>query len=144
MAKARMIEAPAPPDDRPIEEIWVEYKRTYSEELRNRLMENYLPLVKYNAERIHAKLPEEVDIDDLMSAGIFGLMDTIDAFDMERGIKFETYCARVSGERSSTSCARWTGCRVWCAPAPARLKGHARAWRWRWAARPPTMNCLRR
>jgi len=98
MAKARMIEVPAPPDDRPIEEIWVEYKRTYSEELRNRLMENYLPLVKYSAERIHTKLPDEVDIEDLMSAGIFGLMDTIDAFDMERGIKFETYCApRIRG-----------------------------------------------
>ncbi len=98
MAKVKMIETPAPPDDRPISEIWVEYKRTGTEQLRNRLMENYLSLVKYNAERIHAKLPEEVDIEDLMSAGIFGLMDTIDAFDMERGIKFETYCApRIRG-----------------------------------------------
>ena len=98
MAKVRMIETPAPPDDRPISEIWVEYKRTGTEELRNRLMENYLPLVKYNAERIHAKLPEEVDIEDLMSAGIFGLMDTIESFDMSRGIKFETYCApRIRG-----------------------------------------------
>ena len=98
MAKLKAIETPAPPDDRPIEEIWIEYKRTGTEELRNRLMENYLPLVKYNAERIHTKLPDEVDVEDLMSAGIFGLMDTIDAFDMERGIKFETYCApRIRG-----------------------------------------------
>ncbi len=98
MAKVKAIETPAPPDDRPIEEIWAEYKRTGTEELRNRLMEHYLPLVKYNAERIHAKLPDEVDIEDLMSAGIFGLMDTIDAFDIERGIKFETYCApRIRG-----------------------------------------------
>ncbi len=98
MAKVKAIEVPAPPDDRSIEEIWVEYKRTGTEELRNRLLENYLSLVKYNAERIHAKLPEEVDIEDLMSAGIFGLMDTIDSFDMSRGIKFETYCApRIRG-----------------------------------------------
>src|SRR5690606_20721810 len=72
---------------------WDDYKRTGDEVLRNRLMEHYLPLVKYNAERIHSKLPDEVDVEDLMSAGIFGLMDAIDAFDMERGVKFETYCA---------------------------------------------------
>ena len=82
----------------PIEEVWLEYKRTGTETLRNRLMENYLPLVKYNAERIHSKLPDEVDIEDLMSAGVFGLMDTIDSFDLDRGVKFETYCApRIRG-----------------------------------------------
>src|SRR5690606_1310372 len=56
------------------------------------------PLVKYNAERIHTKLPDEVDLDDLKQAGIFGLMDAIDAFNLERGVKFETYCApRIRG-----------------------------------------------
>ena len=61
-------------------------------------MENYLHLVRYNAERIHVKLPDEVELDDLMSAGIFGLMDAIAAFDLERGVKFETYCApRIRG-----------------------------------------------
>jgi len=79
-------------------EVWIEYKKTADEKSRNRLMENYLPLVKYSADRIHTKLPDEVDVDDLMSAGIFGLMDAIDAFDMERGVKFETYCApRIRG-----------------------------------------------
>ncbi|MBN2448518.1 MAG: FliA/WhiG family RNA polymerase sigma factor, partial [Phycisphaerae bacterium] len=62
------------------------------------LMEHYLYLVRYNAERIGAKLPDEVDVDDLMSAGIFGLMDALDAFELERGVKFETYCApRIRG-----------------------------------------------
>jgi len=85
-------------DDRPIKEVWVEYKKTGTEELRNSLMEHFLPLVKYNAERIHQKLPDEVDVEDLMSAGIFGLMDAIDAYDMDRGVKFETYCApRIRG-----------------------------------------------
>jgi RNA polymerase sigma factor for flagellar operon FliA len=84
--------------ENPILDVWPEYKKTGTEELRNQLMEHYLPLVKYNAERIYAKLPDEVDIDDLMSAGIFGLMDAIDAFDLERGVKFETYCApRIRG-----------------------------------------------
>jgi RNA polymerase sigma factor for flagellar operon FliA len=81
-----------------IGEIWINYKKRSTEELRNVLLENYLPLVRYNAERIKKKLPDEIDVEDLMSAGIFGLMDAIDAFDMERGVKFETYCApRIRG-----------------------------------------------
>ena len=83
---------------RDIKEVWQEYQRTKSEKLRNYLMEQYLHLVRYNAERIHVKLPDEVELDDLMSAGIFGLMDAIAAFDMDRGVKFETYCApRIRG-----------------------------------------------
>ena len=101
MARSRAPQrpiAPPPRDDTPIEEIWKRYRKHPSEELRNRLMENYLPLVRYNAERVHTKLPDEVDVEDLMSAGIFGLMDAIDAFDLNRGVKFETYCApRIRG-----------------------------------------------
>ena len=83
---------------RDIKQVWIEYKKTKTEALRNTLMENYLHLVRYNAERIHVKLPDEVELDDLMSAGIFGLMDAIAAFDLERGVKFETYCApRIRG-----------------------------------------------
>jgi len=79
-------------------DVWTEYKRTGDGRLRNQLMENYLRIVKYNAERISTKLPDEVDVDDLVSAGIFGLMDAIEAFDLSRGIKFETYCApRIRG-----------------------------------------------
>lgn len=81
-----------------IKQVWIDYKRNKSESLRNRLMEHYLPLVRYNAERVHVKLPDEVELDDLISAGIFGLMDAIEAFDLERGVKFETYCApRIRG-----------------------------------------------
>jgi len=81
-----------------IAEVWVAYQQERSEILRNRLMEQYLSLVKYNADRIYAKLPDEVELDDLISAGIFGLKDAIEAFDMSRGVKFETYCApRVRG-----------------------------------------------
>ena len=85
------------PED--IERLWVEFKRDSSnQELRNRLVEIYLPLVKYNGERIWARLPEGVELDDLVSAGVFGLMDAIDAFDLSRGVKFETYCVpRIRG-----------------------------------------------
>lgn len=84
--------------DTDVSKVWIQYKKKATEQLRNQLMERYLSLVKYNAERVHAKLPDEVDVDDLMSAGIFGLMDAIDAFDLSRGVKFETYCApRIRG-----------------------------------------------
>jgi RNA polymerase sigma factor for flagellar operon FliA len=54
--------------------------------------------VRYTAERMHMKLPAEVEVDDLMSAGLFGLMDAINAFDPDRGVKFETYCTqRIRG-----------------------------------------------
>ena len=78
--------------------LWREYKATGSRQVRNVLMEKYLHIVKYNAERIGAKLPDEIDNDDLISAGLFGLIGAIDAFDLGRGVKFETYCApRIRG-----------------------------------------------
>ena len=82
-----------------VEQLWIEFKRdTDNHELRNRLVEIYLPLVKYNGERIWSRLPEGVELDDLISAGVFGLMDAIDAFDLSRGVKFETYCVpRIRG-----------------------------------------------
>ena len=82
-----------------IQDVWRRYKADRSQkELRNRLVERYLPLVKYNGERIWARLPEGVELDDLISAGVFGLMDAIDAFDLTRGVKFETYCVpRIRG-----------------------------------------------
>jgi len=85
------------PED--VEQLWIEFKQDMSnQELRNRLVEIYLPLVRYNGERIWARLPEGVELDDLISAGVFGLMDAIDAFDLSRGVKFETYCVpRIRG-----------------------------------------------
>jgi RNA polymerase sigma factor for flagellar operon FliA len=61
-------------------------------------MEHYLYIVKYTADRISSKLPEKVEVDDLISAGIFGLKDAIEAFDPTRNVKFETYCSpRIRG-----------------------------------------------
>ena len=82
-----------------IAQVWQDFKRDQSnQDLRNALIERFLPLVRYNAERVWAKLPDGVDVNDLISAGVFGLMDAIEAFDLERGVKFETYCVpRIRG-----------------------------------------------
>ncbi|MHC4636308.1 MAG: FliA/WhiG family RNA polymerase sigma factor [Planctomycetota bacterium] len=81
-----------------ISKVWDEFHKTHSEESRNMLMEHYTYLVKYTAERLYSKLPDKIELDDLISAGLFGLMDAIDAFDPERGVKFETYCSpRIRG-----------------------------------------------
>jgi RNA polymerase sigma factor for flagellar operon FliA len=81
-----------------LDPIWHEFKLNATRVLRNQLVEKYFPIVKYNADRISAKLPDEVETDDLVSAGVFGLVDAIESFDLERGVKFETYCApRIRG-----------------------------------------------
>jgi RNA polymerase sigma factor for flagellar operon FliA len=81
-----------------IDQVWEQFHETHDDYYRNLLMERYRDIVRYAAERLHAKLPDKVELDDLISAGIFGLMDAIDAFDPERGVKFETYCsARIKG-----------------------------------------------
>jgi RNA polymerase sigma factor for flagellar operon FliA len=78
--------------------VWAEFHKTRSDTARNMLTEHYLPLVKYTADRLYSKLPDEVDLDDLISAGCDGLRDAIENFDRDRGVKFETYCTtRVRG-----------------------------------------------
>jgi len=92
----------------PTEELWILYRRQASrrgaqegkrlEELRNALIERHYPLVRYIAERLLQTLPKSIELDDLVSAGLFGLMDAIRGFDASRGIKFKTYCStRVRG-----------------------------------------------
>ncbi len=87
-----------PIDRETADRLWSAYRRSASEANRNVLMEFYLPVVRYNAQRVHAKLPESVELGDLMSSGTFGLADAIAGFDPGREIKFETYCApRIRG-----------------------------------------------
>ena len=86
----------------PPEQLWRDFKKSCEgerrESLRNQLVEQYLPLVRYTAERVLAKLPNHVELDDLMSAGIFGLIDAIEGYDLTREVKFKTYCSmRIRG-----------------------------------------------
>ena len=81
-----------------IPELWQEYKSTQSVDARNRLVLHYSPLVKYVAGRVSSGLPHNVEQADLVSYGMFGLIDAIDKFELERGFKFETYAiARIRG-----------------------------------------------
>ncbi|MBX3459428.1 MAG: FliA/WhiG family RNA polymerase sigma factor [Planctomycetes bacterium] len=80
------------------QKLWDRFKRSSQEADRNALIETYLPLVRITAERMHSKLPSHVEVDELIQAGVFGLMDAIDGFDPERGVKFEVYAkTRISG-----------------------------------------------
>ncbi len=78
--------------------IWKQYKKEGSQESREKLILNYAPLVKYVAGRVSSGLPPNIEYADLVSYGIFGLIDAIEKYDPERGIKFETYAvARIKG-----------------------------------------------
>jgi RNA polymerase sigma factor for flagellar operon FliA len=81
-----------------IAELWREYKTSGEERLRERLILHYSPLVKYVAGRVGVGLPPNIEQADLVSYGIFGLIDAIEKFDLERAIKFETYAiSRIKG-----------------------------------------------
>lgn len=81
-----------------VETLWAAYKQNGSQNLRQLLIEQYLPLVKYLVGRIHTNLPAHVDREDLITYGVFGLIDAIDKYDPQRGVKFETYASqRIKG-----------------------------------------------
>jgi RNA polymerase sigma factor for flagellar operon FliA len=103
--KKAALDPSLPPEEQPTEDLWVLYLKANQasdsakvEGLRNVLMERHYPLVKYIAERLLQTLPRSIELDDLVSAGLFGLMDAIRGFDLSRGIKFKTYCTtRIRG-----------------------------------------------
>ncbi len=81
-----------------IEEVWQKYRLSRDKALRDRLILNYAPLVKYVAGRISTSLPAHVDEGDLVSYGLLGLIGAIERYDPGREIKFETYAiSRIKG-----------------------------------------------
>jgi len=81
-----------------LRELWQRYKKTGDPDLRERLILHYSPLVKYVAGRVGVGLPPNIEQADLVSYGIFGLIDAIEKFDLDRAIKFETYAiSRIRG-----------------------------------------------
>ncbi|MCB1160803.1 MAG: RNA polymerase sigma factor WhiG [Leptospiraceae bacterium] len=78
--------------------LWREYRATKRGEIRDYLVEKYSPLVKHVAGRVAIGMPQNVEFDDLVSYGIFGLLDAIEKFDPNREIKFKTYAmTRIRG-----------------------------------------------
>jgi RNA polymerase sigma factor for flagellar operon FliA len=81
-----------------IQDLWSRYRADPTRVDRDQLIVHYSPLVKYVAGRVAVGLPQNVEHADLVSYGMFGLIDAIDKFDMERGFKFETYAiSRIKG-----------------------------------------------
>ncbi len=86
----------SPGDD--LEQIWAEFRSTNEPGLRNRLVLQYAPLVKYVAGRLRTRMPDSVDPDDLVSDGVLGLMDAIERFEPARGLSFQTFAVpRIRG-----------------------------------------------
>lgn len=78
--------------------LWEEYSRRRTAEVREKLIIEYAPLVKIVAGRLSMYLGYNVEYDDLVGYGVFGLIDAIDKFDYGKGIKFETYASlRIRG-----------------------------------------------
>src|SRR5690606_7094724 len=78
--------------------LWKAFGERRDQELRDRLVLHYAPLVKYVAGRVGTGLPSHVEVSDLIQSGIFGLVDAIEKFEPERGLKFETYAMqRIRG-----------------------------------------------
>ncbi len=89
--------APAQPVDE-LTALWQEFKRSHAAEARERLILHYAPLVKYVASRVATGLPASVEQADLVSYGMFGLIDALEKFELARGNKFETYAIpRIKG-----------------------------------------------
>jgi len=79
-------------------DLWRDYKERGTPEARERLILQYAPLVKFVAGRVASGLPQSIEQSDLVSYGVFGLIDAIDKFDPDRGFKFETYAiSRIRG-----------------------------------------------
>ncbi|MCE5256848.1 MAG: RNA polymerase sigma factor WhiG [Spirochaetaceae bacterium] len=78
--------------------LWLEYQKTRDTRIRDHLVEQYSPLVKYVAGKVAVNLPASVEYDDLVGYGVFGLFDAIEKFDPEKHVKFKTYAVtRIRG-----------------------------------------------
>lgn len=78
--------------------LWIEYNNTHSQEIREKIILEYAPLVKIIAGKLSMYLNYMVELDDLCSYGVFGLIDAVDKFKLSKDVKFETYASlRIRG-----------------------------------------------
>ncbi|NLI77334.1 MAG: RNA polymerase sigma factor WhiG [Candidatus Riflebacteria bacterium] len=93
-AKKAAVRAQEEEDQR----LWLQYKDSRDQRIKDSLIMKYASFVKYVAGRIAVNLPSNVEFDDLVSYGILGLIDAIDKYDPERKVKFKTYAkTRIRG-----------------------------------------------
>lgn len=79
-------------------ELWINYKRTGSLEIREKLALKYIPLVKYIVNKVIKTLPKNVEYEDMVEYGIIGLLDAIEKFDITKDVNFKTYAVlRIRG-----------------------------------------------
>lgn len=98
MTEATPLRPPDPGAGSRLEALWTRYKQQGALEAREQLILHYAPLVKYVASRVATGLPASVEQADLVSYGMFGLIDAMQKFDVERSIKFQTYAiTRIRG-----------------------------------------------
>lgn len=82
-----------------IDHVWEKYKSTKNPDLKNKLIENYVDLVRIVAGRMYNFYGSKIEFDDLLGYGVLGLIDSIDKFELDRDVKFETYAQiRIRGE----------------------------------------------
>lgn len=85
-------------EERTEEELWREYKKTKDPQIRDAFVKQYAPLVKYVAGKVAIGMPHNVEFDDLVGFGVFGLFDAIEKFDPDKHVKFKTYAVtRIRG-----------------------------------------------
>src|SRR4029079_7444419 len=102
---AHLVEGPAEPaaqgagathgaESPTVEYMWREYETPRSRAARDRLILHYSPVVKFVAKRAQGRMPNGVEDAELVSWGVFGLIDAIEKFDRSRGVDFEKYAPR--------------------------------------------------
>lgn len=85
-------------DEKEEDELWEQYKKTHSPALRDKFIRQYMPLVKYVAGKVATGMPNNVEFDDLVGFGQFGLLDAIEKYDTSKNVKFKTYAVtRIRG-----------------------------------------------
>jgi len=80
------------------DELWLKYRKSRDPKIRETFIKQYAPLVKYVAGKVAVGMPHNVEFDDLVGFGVFGLLDAIDKFDPDKNVKFKTYAVtRIRG-----------------------------------------------
>jgi len=93
----------------PAPSVSVQAKQGTNQDVRDQIVLEHLSLVKAIAVRVHENLPVNVDLDDLIHAGVLGLFDAVTKYDATKNVTFQAYAKHRIKARFSTACGNWTG-----------------------------------